>query len=137
MGRAYHEEQFGPLVAIARYAEIEEVLQHLADVAFGQQVSVFTGKAMDGSAELAKILDVCALTTCRVNVNSQCQRGPDSFPFAGRKSSALGTISVSEVLRAVTVETLVAGKSKGEVEGMARESAVFGSPKDRADDAMI
>lgn len=135
--RAFHEEQFGPLVAIGRYAEIEEVLQHLSDVTFGQQVSVFTGTAIDGGAELARMLDACALTTCRVNVNSQCQRGPDSFPFAGRKSSALGTISISEVLRAVSVETLVAGKSKGEVEGMARESAVFGSPKDRADDAMI
>jgi hypothetical protein len=25
---------------------------------------------------------------CRVNINSQCQRGPDVFPFAGRKDSA-------------------------------------------------
>lgn len=123
--RAYNEEQFGPLVAIAKYSNIEEVLGHLSEVMFGQQVAVFTGASTTGSPELAKIVDACALTTCRVNVNAQCQRGPDSFPFAGRKSSALGTISVSEVLRAVSVETLVASKSKDEVCGMARSSAVF------------
>merc|ERR1711972_787066 len=127
--RAYNEEQFGPLVAIAKYSDIEEVLEHLADVMFGQQVAIFTGAAAEGSKELARILDVCALTTCRVNINAQCQRGPDSFPFAGRKSSALGTISVSEVLRAVSVETLVAAKSRAEVDGIAMESAVFAPVK--------
>lgn len=123
--RAYNEEQFGPLVAIAKYSDVEEVLAHLADVMFGQQVAIFTGKAAEGGPELAKILDTCALTTCRVNINTQCQRGPDSFPFAGRKSSALGTISVSEVLRAVSVETLVAAKSRAEVQGIVSGSSVF------------
>jgi len=135
--RAYNEEQFGPLVAIAKYSDIEEVLEHLADVMFGQQVAIFTGAAAEGTKELAKILDVCALTTCRVNINTQCQRGPDSFPFAGRKSSALGTISVSEVLRAVSVETLVAAKSKAEAEGMARASAVFAPAGDKLGMAMV
>lgn len=123
--RAYHEEQFGPLVAIAKYSDIDEVLQHLADASFGQQVSVFTSKAAECCPEFARIVDQCALATCRVNVNTQCQRGPDTFPFAGRKSSALGTISVLEVLRAVSVETLVAAKRQDEVEGIANESAVF------------
>jgi glyceraldehyde-3-phosphate dehydrogenase (NADP+) len=123
--RAFHEEQFGPLVAIGKYSDIEEVLQHLADTHFGQQVALFTGSASKGTKELSHILDSCALSTCRVNINAQCQRGPDSFPFAGRKSSALGTISVSEVLRAVSVETVVASKSHAETEGIARESNVF------------
>jgi len=123
--RAYHEEQFGPLVAITKYSDVEEILQHLADTYVGQQVAVFTGSASEGSPELARILDTCALTTCRVNINAQCQRGPDTFPFAGRKSSAMGTISVSEVLRAVSVETIVAAKTREEVEGMACGSAVF------------
>jgi len=133
--RAFHEEQFGPLVAIGKYSDIEEVLQHLADVHFGQQVALFTSSAAQGSQQLSYILDACALATCRVNVNAQCQRGPDSFPFAGRKSSALGTISVSEVLRAVSVETLVASKSCAETRGIAQGSSVFApvmSDKDRA-----
>jgi len=123
--RAYHEEQFGPLIPIAEYEDIEEIMSHLADVHFGQQVAIFTGSAEQGSPELSKILDTCALTTCRVNINAQCQRGPDTFPFAGRKSSALGTISVTEVLRAVSVETVVAGKKRAEVDGMAQGSSVF------------
>jgi glyceraldehyde-3-phosphate dehydrogenase (NADP+) len=123
--RAYHEEQFGPLIPIAEYDDIEEVLNHLADVKYGQQTAIFTGSAEKGSPELAKVLDACALATCRVNINVQCQRGPDTFPFAGRKSSALGTISVTEVLRAVSVETLVAAKAKAEVEGMSQNSRVF------------
>jgi glyceraldehyde-3-phosphate dehydrogenase (NADP+) len=47
---------------------------------------------------------------CRVNINSQCQRGPDTFPFTGRKDSAEGTLSVSDALRAFTIRTLVAAK---------------------------
>jgi glyceraldehyde-3-phosphate dehydrogenase (NADP+) len=127
--RAFHEEQFGPLVAIGKYSDVEEVLQHLADVHFGQQVALFTSSASRGSKELSQILDSCALSTCRVNINAQCQRGPDTFPFAGRKSSALGTISVSEVLRAVSVETVVASKSHAETEGISYESNVFAPVK--------
>ena len=46
----------------------------------------------------------------RVNFNAQCQRGPDTFPFTGRKSSALGTLSVSEALKMVSIEAVVAAK---------------------------
>lgn len=129
--KAYHEEQFGPLIPIAEYEDIDEVLTHLADVKFGQQVSLFTKSASSGGSEMARILDACALATCRVNINAQCQRGPDTFPFAGRKSSALGTISVTEVLRGVSVETLVAAKTQEEVDGMASRSAVFAPPAKR------
>jgi glyceraldehyde-3-phosphate dehydrogenase (NADP+) len=32
------------------------------------------------------------------------------FPFSGRRSSALGTMSVTEALNAFSIETVVAGK---------------------------
>lgn len=47
---------------------------------------------------------------CRVNINSQCQRGPDVFPFAGRKRSAEGTLSVTDALRAFSIRSMVAAK---------------------------
>jgi glyceraldehyde-3-phosphate dehydrogenase (NADP+) len=47
-----------------------------------------------------------------VNINSQCQRGPDIFPFTGRKDSAEGTLSVSDALRVFTIRTLVAAKEQ-------------------------
>ena len=49
---------------------------------------------------------------CRVNLNSQCQRGPDTFPFTGRKDSAVGTLSVSDALRSFSIRTLVAAKEQ-------------------------
>lgn len=62
----------------------------------------------------APLLDALNYSVGRVNINSQCQRGPDTLPFTGRKSSALGTLSVSESLLTVSIETVVAAKdSKG------------------------
>lgn len=46
----------------------------------------------------------------RVNLNTQCGRSPDNVPFSGRRSSALGTMSVSEALNVFSVETVVAGR---------------------------
>jgi len=45
-----------------------------------------------------------------VNINSQCQRGPDVFPFTGRKDSAEGTLSVHDALRSFSIRSLVATK---------------------------
>src|SRR5574339_835292 len=61
-----------------------------------------------GSREIAVLVDPLVNQVCRVNINSQCQRGPDTFPFTGRKDSAEGTLSVSDALRVFTIRTLVA-----------------------------
>ena len=44
----------------------------------------------------------------RININSQCQRGPDNLPFSGRKCSAIGTLSVHDALRAMSIRACVA-----------------------------
>ena len=46
----------------------------------------------------------------RINLNAQCQRGPDTYPFNGRKNSAEGTLSVHDALRVFSIRTLVATK---------------------------
>jgi glyceraldehyde-3-phosphate dehydrogenase (NADP+) len=104
--RIYHEEQFGPVVPIITFKEIDEPLNYINNSNFGQQVSIF-GKNAD---DLGKLIDPLVNQVCRVNINSQCQRGPDIFPFTGRKDSAEGTLSVSDALRAFTIRTLVAVK---------------------------
>jgi len=53
-------------------------------------------------------VDALSTIVGRVNINMQCARGPDAFPFSGRRSSAMGTMSVTEALKAFSVETLVA-----------------------------
>lgn len=59
---------------------------------------------------VADMIDPLVNQVCRVNINSQCQRGPDTFPFTGRKDSAEGTLSVSDALKVFSIRTLVAAK---------------------------
>lgn len=104
--RIYHEEQFGPVIPIVTFSNIDEPLYYINNSNFGQQVSIF-GKNAD---DIGHLIDPLVNQVCRVNINSQCQRGPDIFPFTGRKDSAEGTLSVSDALRVFTIRTLVAVK---------------------------
>lgn len=104
--RAYHEEQFGPVVPIVSFKDVEEPIDYLTNSPYGQQVSLFSNDA----DTLATLVDPVINQVCRVNINSQCQRGPDVYPFNGRKNSAEGTLSVSDALRQFSIRTLVAAK---------------------------
>lgn len=104
--RVYHEEQFGPVVPIITYKDIQEPLQDMAASNYGQQVSLF-GK---NSTTIAPLIDALINLVCRVNLNSSCQRGPDVFPFTGRKDSAVGTLSIHDALRSFSIRTFVASK---------------------------
>ncbi len=104
--RLYTEEQFGPVVPVASFTDIEEPMTYVIESNYGQQVSLF-GSDPDVIADL---IDPLVNQVCRVNLNSQCQRGPDTFPFTGRKDSAEGTLSVTDALRVFTIRTLVAAK---------------------------
>jgi glyceraldehyde-3-phosphate dehydrogenase (NADP+) len=73
---------------------------------YGQQVSIF-GKDVD---TLGPIIDSMVNLVCRVNLNSACQRGPDIYPFTGRKDSAVATLSVHDALRSFSIRTFVASK---------------------------
>ena len=89
----------------------------MVDSNFGQQVSVF-GRDMD---KIAAMIDTLVNQVCRVNINSQCQRGPDIFPFTGRKDSAEGTLSVSDALRVFSIRTLLAAKDSDANKKLIRE----------------
>ena len=104
--KVFHEEQFGPVVPVATFDDLDTPIQHVIDCNYGQQVSLF-GR---DPARIASLIDPLVNQVCRVNLNSQCQRGPDVFPFTGRKDSAEGTLSVSDALRVFTIRTLVAAK---------------------------
>lgn len=104
--KLYHEEQFGPIVPIVPFDDIEEVIQYLIDSKFGQQVSIFSTDA----SEIGALIDPLVNQVSRVNINSQSQRGPDIFPFTGRKDSAEGTLSISDAIRSFSIRSLVAFK---------------------------
>lgn len=105
--KLFYEEQFGPLVPIVPFDNDEEAISYVVNSNFGQQVSVF-GK---DSKRVASLLDAFVNQVGRINLNCQSQRGPDTFPFNGRKDSAEGTLSVSDALRVFSIRTLVATKS--------------------------
>ncbi|HPS27216.1 MAG TPA: NADP-dependent glyceraldehyde-3-phosphate dehydrogenase [Bacteroidales bacterium] len=104
--RIYREEQFGPVVPIVSYKDIEEPLDYVINSNYGQQASIF-GKDAE---QIATLIDTLVNQVSRINLNSQCQRGPDSFPFTGRKDSAEGTLSVSDALRVFSIRALFAAK---------------------------
>ncbi|HLA77235.1 MAG TPA: aldehyde dehydrogenase family protein [Vicinamibacteria bacterium] len=99
-----HREQFGPVVPVSVFDDPEEVLAAMAASDLGQQASVF---GRDPVA-MGRLVDHLANLVCRVNLNTQCRRGPDVLPFTGRKGSALGTLSVYDALRTFSVRSLVA-----------------------------
>ena len=104
--RVFKEEQFGPVTPIVSFATIDEPLDDMADSNYGQQVSVFGSDVKT----LAPLIDTLVNLVCRVNLNSSCQRGPDVYPFTGRKDSAVGTLSVHDALRSFSIRTFVASK---------------------------
>lgn len=103
----YREEQFGPVIPIVPFEKDEEAIQYVVNSNFGQQVSIFG----NDSKRIAMYIDMFTNQVGRINVNAQCQRGPDTFPFNGRKDSAEGTLSVADALRVFSIRTLVATKS--------------------------
>ncbi|MCX8035690.1 MAG: NADP-dependent glyceraldehyde-3-phosphate dehydrogenase [Candidatus Sumerlaeia bacterium] len=119
--RLYREEQWGPVIPVLPFDSVETPIQYVIQSPYGQQVSLF-GRDPD---TLAKLIDPLVNQVCRVNLNSQCQRGPDIFPFTGRKDSAEGTLSVSDALRVFSIRTLVAAKAsdlnKGIINRIVRE----------------
>ncbi len=102
--RVYHEEQFGPLVPVVPYSDLHTVIDYVLDSDFGQQLSLFGTDSRD----IGMLVDTFANQVGRININAQCQRGPDTFPFNGRKNSAEGTLSVHDALRVFSIRTLVA-----------------------------
>jgi len=110
--KIYNEEQFGPVCPIVKFKDIEEYYQYVTECQFGQQASLFsTGK---DKKLLAETIDVLSLQVSRVNINCQSQRGPDTFPFNGRKNSAFNTLSVFDALRSMSIRTVVATKETEE-----------------------
>ncbi len=105
--RLFHEEQFGPVIPVVPFDSLDSPINYIITSNYGQQASIFASHAQ----VIADLIDPLVNQVCRVNLNSQCQRGPDTFPWTGRKDSAEATLSVSDALRAFSIRTLVAAKA--------------------------
>ena len=92
------------VVPVVPFDDVSGVLEEIANSHYGQQVSLF-GR---NPAVIGPLVDELVNQVSRVNLNAQCQRGPDVYPFTGRKDSAEGTLSVSDALRCFSIRAMVA-----------------------------
>ena len=113
----YEEEQFGPVIPVISFKDISKPIADMSESNYGQQVSIF-GQDVD---TLGPIIDSMVNLVCRVNLNSACQRGPDIYPFTGRKDSAVATLSVHDALRSFSIRTFVASKDNDLNKNILRE----------------
>jgi glyceraldehyde-3-phosphate dehydrogenase (NADP+) len=124
----FRAEQFGPVVPVSVFEHPDEALDIVDRAEVGQQASVF-GK---DEATLGRLVDHLANLVCRVNLNTQCRRGPDVFPFTGRKDSAVATLSVYDALRSFSIRSMVAvtQKREGLLGALARTSRFLEPPRE-------
>jgi acyl-CoA reductase-like NAD-dependent aldehyde dehydrogenase len=98
--RLVREEQFGPLLPVLRYSDIDEVIARANDTDFGLGGSVW-------SSDRDRALEVAArLNAGTVWVNKHLDLGPD-IPYAGAKQSGIGTELSQEGLEAFTQATII------------------------------
>jgi glyceraldehyde-3-phosphate dehydrogenase (NADP+) len=100
--RIYHEEQFGPVLAFTSYKSIDEPIEYVKKSRLRQQAGIF---GQDPHV-MGKLIDSLTSKVCRVNLNGQCQRGPDVWPFTGRKDSAERSLSVEGALYEFSMDSV-------------------------------
>jgi len=115
--RLFNEEQFGPVVPVTTFRTLEDIDRFMRASPYGQQVALFG----NDPKEMGSLVDALVNSVCRINLNTQCRRGPDTFPFTGRKDSAEGTLSVSDALRVFTIRTVVATSQSEQNEALVGE----------------
>ncbi len=108
--RIAQEEQFGPIIPVLRIASIDEGMTMVRQSRFGQQLSVFSSSA----DSLRDVVRTAARYVGRININGKCQRGPDHFPFTGRRDSALATVSIEDALFRFSIATVTATPEIGD-----------------------
>ncbi len=104
--RVYREEQFGPIIPVVPFNDISEPVRFQKESRFGQQASIFGRDAR----QVSRVANGIMNQVSRVNINAKCQRGPDLFPFSGKKDSGQGVFSIHDALESFALKTVVAAK---------------------------
>lgn len=130
--KVYGEEQFGPIIPVVPFEDMSVPVEYIIGSPYGQQVSIFC----NNPDALGYLIDTLAGQVGRININSQCQRSPDTFPFNGRKDSAQGTLSVDEALNAFSVDSVIATK-QNTINEKLLESILSGNNSSRLNNKII
>jgi acyl-CoA reductase-like NAD-dependent aldehyde dehydrogenase len=98
--RLVREEQFGPVLPVMRYSDIDEVIERANDTDFGLCGSVWSSDRDRAFAVAARI------DAGTVWVNKHADLSPDT-PYAGAKQSGLGVGLGLEGLKQFTQATII------------------------------
>jgi acyl-CoA reductase-like NAD-dependent aldehyde dehydrogenase len=98
--RLVREEQFGPVLPVLRYSDIDEVIERANDTDFGLGGSVWSSDHDRAFAVAARI------NAGTVWVNKHFDLAPDT-PYAGAKQSGIGTELGQEGLEEFTQATII------------------------------
>jgi acyl-CoA reductase-like NAD-dependent aldehyde dehydrogenase len=98
--RLVREEQFGPVLPVLRFSDVDDVVARANDTEFGLGASVW-------SSDRDRAFDVAArINAGTVWVNKHLDLGPDT-PFAGAKQSGIGAEMGREGLEEFTQATII------------------------------
>ena len=123
--KIYWEEQFGPVIPLVLYDKIEMPITYIINSQFGQQLSIFGTKVR----AIAHLINSLKSQVARININTKCQRGPDLFPFTGRKDSAKGDFSTLEIMSFLSAKTVVAARENELSESLFKRLRNLKSPE--------
>lgn len=99
------EEPFGPLLPIIECLNVDECIKVANNSEYGLQASIFTND-ISLAESIAYKLDCGS-----VNINRAPSRGPDIFPFTGRKNSGFGVQGIVDaILSMVKIKGIVYNK---------------------------
>ena len=98
--RLVREEQFGPILPVLRYSDIDEVIERVNDTEFGLGGSVWSSDR-DRAFGVAVRID-----SGTVWVNKHLDMGPDT-PYGGAKQSGIGVEMGREGLNEFTQATII------------------------------
>lgn len=98
-----HHEQFGPVVPIIPFEDKKEVIHWMKHCEFAQQASIFT----TNKADHHDLLQAASSIYSRININKQCQRGPDHLPFSASRNSGMGVLSITDALHEFSRPTVI------------------------------
>ena len=104
--RVAHEEQFGPVVPIIPFNDQQLVIDWMKDSPFAQQASIFT----TNKSAHKELLTAAENIYSRININAQCQRGPDHLPFTASKDSGMGVLSIKDALLEFSRPVIIQGE---------------------------
>ena len=111
--KIYDEEQFGPIVPIVRYRDLDQVIEWHVRSPYGQQAGIH-GPDSPARRALASTL---ASFVARINLDDVCQRGPDTFGFTAADKSGFGTLSIRNALLAFSRNVIVQSPDRAAVDG--------------------